>query len=240
MSTETNAASTETHPTWPVLPVGERRVLGVLVEKAKTTPEAYPMSINALTNGCNQKSNRDPVMNLLEEDVQEILFACQKKGLVTKVIGGRVDRWRHNLYDQWKLEKVEAAIVTELLLRGPQTEGELRSRAGRMEPIDDLDTLRQKLAGLEERKLIVYLGPKDRRGVMVSHGFHTKQELDIARSGMVMEDVSSPTPPHVPSPRASSLETGLNEAKAEIAALKSQMQDLQAEVKKLKDALGVS
>src|SRR5688572_20572038 len=126
----------------------ERRVLGVLVEKAKTTPDAYPLSLNALTTGCNQKSNRDPAMNVSDEQVESTLAPLQQRGLVTRITGGRVDRWRHNLYEQWSVDKVELAVIAELFLRGPQTEGELRGHASRMEPIDSIDTLRQKLKPL--------------------------------------------------------------------------------------------
>ena len=114
---------------WPVLDPKERRALGVLVEKQKTTPDAYPMSLNALVTGCNQKSNRDPVMFLSEDDVEYTLSRLQKGGLVIKITGGRVERWRHTLYDTWHVDKVEMAVLGELLLRGPQTEGELRTRA---------------------------------------------------------------------------------------------------------------
>src|SRR5688500_6296624 len=99
----------------------EQRLLGVLVEKAKTTPEGYPLSRNALTVGANQKSNRDPVMNLNDEQVEAALDTLQQRGLVTRITGSRVDRWRHNLYEQWQVDKVELAILAELLLRGAQT-----------------------------------------------------------------------------------------------------------------------
>ncbi len=142
----------------PALSLHERRVLGVLVEKAKTTPDAYPMSLNGLVTGCNQKSNRDPVLNLSEDDAEEALRGCQQKGLAIRVTGsGRVERWRHNLYDALHVNKAELAVLAELLLRGPQTEGELRGRAARMEPIDDLDALRAVLRPLAERRLVVYL-----------------------------------------------------------------------------------
>src|SRR5437660_12850048 len=101
---------------WPVLDEQERRILGVLVEKAKTTPDAYPLSVNALVTGCNQKSNRDPVMDLTEDDVEETLEALQKKGLAIKITGGRVIRWRHNLYEAWRVDKVELAVLAEQLL----------------------------------------------------------------------------------------------------------------------------
>src|SRR3954451_592448 len=98
---------------WPVLTMAERRVLGVMVEKAKTTPDVYPMSLNSMMAGSNQKSNRDPIMNLSEDDVEEILSGMQPKGYVTRIQGGRVERWRHNLYDVWKVDKVELAILAE-------------------------------------------------------------------------------------------------------------------------------
>jgi uncharacterized protein YceH (UPF0502 family) len=163
---------------WPVLDVQERRVLGVLIEKQKTTPDAYPLSVNALVTGSNQKSNRDPILDLDEDDVEETLNRCKSKELVMKIVGGRVDRWRHLLYDAWHVSKVELAVLAELLLRGPQTEGELRTRASRMEPIEDLDALRQTLRPLVERHLVFYLTPEERRGAVVTHGFHDPQELE--------------------------------------------------------------
>ena len=111
-------------------------MLGVLVEKAKTTPEYYPLTIAAIVTGCNQKSNRDPVTNYDADDVEEILQDLRKKGAVVMVeAGGRVVRWKHTLYDWLKVSKVELAVIAELLLRGPQTEGDLRARASRMEPL---------------------------------------------------------------------------------------------------------
>src|SRR5579871_6270113 len=166
---EAQRSTPPTPPTWPVLNSAERRILGVMVEKAKTTPDAYPLSVNALVTGCNQKSNREPIMNLSDLDVEDTLAELQKKGLAIKITGGRVIRWRHALYEAWHADKVELAVLAELLLRGPQTEGELRGRASRMEPISDLDALRNVLKPLAERKLIVYLLPPERRGTMLTH-----------------------------------------------------------------------
>src|SRR6516162_7480604 len=135
MSSEAEAVTPGAAGPWPVLDMRERRVLGVLVEKAKTTPDAYPLSVNALVTGSNQKSNRDPILNLTDLEVEDTLARCQKKALAIKITGGRVVRWKHNLYEVWHVDKVELAVLGELLLRGPQTEGELRSRASRMEPI---------------------------------------------------------------------------------------------------------
>src|SRR5450432_1916678 len=149
-------ADVETPESWPVLSVLERRILGVMVEKAKTTPDTYPLSVNSVVTGCNQKSNRDPIINVDEIDAEETLSGMQAKGLVIKITGGRVVRWRHHLYEKWHVNKVELALLAELLLRGAQTEGELRGRASRMEPLDDLEQLRQALRPLAERKLVLF------------------------------------------------------------------------------------
>lgn len=164
---------------WPVLPIRERRVLGVLIEKQKTSksPDAYPMSVNAITTGCNQKSNRDPVLDLDEDDVEETLTHLQGGGWVSKITGGRVERWRHLLYENWKVDRIQLAILAELLLRGPQSEGDLRTRVCRMDDVPDLDQLRALLKPLAERKLVVYLTPPERRGTTLTHGFHESEEL---------------------------------------------------------------
>jgi uncharacterized protein len=246
MSSEMEASAPGAADPWPVLEMRERRVLGVLVEKAKTTPDTYPLSVNALTTGCNQKSNRDPILNLTDLEVEDVLARCQKKGLAIKITGGRVVRWKHNLYDTWHVDKVDLAVLGELLLRGPQTEGELRSRASRMEPIDDLDALRNVLRPLVERKLVVYLTPEERRGAMLTHGFHDPHELERLRSRMAAEPVAESSPPIAPSAvstakdeRLSELESGLSEARQEIAALKQTMAGLQEELRQLKQSLGV-
>jgi uncharacterized protein YceH (UPF0502 family) len=234
--------------------LNERRVLGVLVEKAKTTPDAYPLTMNALVTGSNQKSNRDPLMDLSEDDVAEALAGVQKKGLTIRITGSRVERWRHSLYEAWGAGKTELAILGELLLRGPQTEGELRGRASRMEPVDDLETLRALLKPLAERGLVVYLGPEGRRGTMLTHGFHEPEELNHLRSRHASENVTeapSTTGAHAgarlsqPSVAGPSLESRLADAQREIAELRRAVTELQTQVsavtnqvKELKDALG--
>src|SRR5579864_2017816 len=118
----------------------ETRVLGSLIEKELTTPEYYPLSLNALVNACNQKSNRDPVMNLDEEAVSEAMRALDKKGLAGAAdnMVSRVSKYEHHLQEAYNFTRHETAILAELLLRGPQTPGELRGRAGRMHSFDDL------------------------------------------------------------------------------------------------------
>src|SRR5262245_33571590 len=136
-------AQPEPPPAWPALSPVERRILGVLIEKQKTskTADAYPLTLNALVTGCNQKSNRHPVSDLDEIELEEGLAVLQKKGLVDRVTGGRAERFRHRLYEVWTRNGPELAVLAELLLRGPQTRGDLRGRAARMDTIDTLDAL---------------------------------------------------------------------------------------------------
>jgi hypothetical protein len=224
---------------WPVLDIQERRLLGVMVEKAKTTPDAYPMSVNALVTGANQKSNRDPLLNLSDLEVEDALVRCQKKNLAIKITGGRVIRWRHSLYEAWHADKVELAVLAELLLRGPQTEGELRTRASRMEPIDDLDALRAVLQPLVRRNLVVYLTPEDRRGAVLTHGVHDPQELKKHRRRHMAEPVPAGAPTPVPTapPAPPALGKELADARQEIAVLKQSVADLRDEVKGLREEL---
>src|SRR3954462_10958128 len=177
---------------WVPLSPRERRVLGVLVEKAKTTPEYYPMTVAAIVTGSNQKSNRDPVANYDADDVEEILQELRRKGAAVMIEGaGRVVRWKHTLYDWLKVNKVELAVMAELMLRGPQTEGDLRSRASRMEPFPDLPALQAVLEGLEPRGLIVYLSPPgQRRGVVLTHGLYPPAELEKVRQAFAQSAVA--------------------------------------------------
>src|SRR6202140_3209085 len=132
----------------------ETRVLGSLVEKELTTPEYYPLSLNALVNACNQKSNRDPVMNLDEEAVREALRTLDKKGLAGPAdnMVSRVSKYEHRLQEAYNFTRHEIAILSELLRRGPQTPGELRSRADRMHKFDDLGIVQSTLQRLMKRE----------------------------------------------------------------------------------------
>lgn len=136
------------------LSVQEARVLGCLIEKEMTTPEYYPLSLNALTNACNQKSNRDPVMTLDETDVVRSLDALRFQGLAMQAAsdGGRVPKYQHNLKQKLYLEPEEQAILCELLVRGPQTIGELRTRCERMHPFSNLEAVEEVLHLLATRK----------------------------------------------------------------------------------------
>jgi uncharacterized protein len=131
----------------------EARVLGCLIEKEITTPEYYPMTLNALLSACNQKSNRDPVVSYEEDDVSDALDRLRERQLLSTLTGGgnRVPKYGHRLQEKLNLGRRETALLCELLVRGPQTLGELRDRAGRMHRFTDTDEVERCLRGLSER-----------------------------------------------------------------------------------------
>ena len=128
----------------------ECRVLGVLIEKAQTTPGQYPLSLNALVNGCNQKSNREPVMNLNEDQVLRALDGLRMKDLIRELMlsGSRVGKYRHVARETLEVTTTELVILAELLLRGPQSIGDIRGRATRMHPIESLEVAQNVVNGL--------------------------------------------------------------------------------------------
>ena len=129
----------------------ETRILGCLAEKQMATPEYYPLTLNALVAACNQKSNRDPVMELSEDDVQHGLDRLQEEKLVWKVMGGRAVRWDHALDANLQLDRAGKAVLALLFLRGPQTPGELRGRGDRLyafEGIAEVEETLRRLAPL--------------------------------------------------------------------------------------------
>jgi uncharacterized protein len=132
----------------------EARVLGALVEKEVTTPEYYPLSLNALINACNQKSNRDPVMSLDEDAVRQALDSLNENRLAAamRLVDSRVTKYGHRLQETFNFNRRETAILCLLLLRGPQTLGELRTRSERLYPFDDLAGVESTLNRLSERE----------------------------------------------------------------------------------------
>jgi uncharacterized protein YceH (UPF0502 family) len=219
-----------------------------MVEKAKTTPEYYPMTLAAIVTGCNQKSNRDPVTNYDQDDVEDTLHNLRKKGAVILVEGsGRVQRWKHTLYDWLKVSKVELAVIAELLLRGPQTEGELRARASRMEPLADLPALQTILDALVPRRLAQYLSPPgQKRGVFVAHGLYPPEEFEKVRAAFANRHAGDDETPARLSPARVDLAatappvwaTEVATLRSEVDQLRSALNALTAEVRELKSALG--
>jgi uncharacterized protein YceH (UPF0502 family) len=222
---------------WQPLSSRQRRVFGVLVEKAKTTPDAYPMTVNGLVAGCNQKSNREPLMNMSAEDVEQTLEELRALGAVTEVQGsGRVAKYRHHAYEWLGVEKTELAVMTELLLRGQQTLGELRGRAARMEPIADLAALKPVVDLLLHRGLMVELTPAG-RGQVVSHNLYKERELTeiqaefagyVPPAGPPEEGAEArPRQPTAAAPRGATAD--------QLAELVVEVAELRAEVLRLKD-----
>ena len=219
-----------TTPKWRALEATQRRVLGVLIEKAKTTPAGYPMSVNAIVAGCNQKNNRDPLTELDDIEVERALDGLRQLGAVSEIDWmGRVSKYKHHAYEWMGVSRAELAVMAELLLRGAQAMGELRGRAARMEPIEDLAALKPIVAGLVERGLMLELSPVG-RGQVVSHNLYLEPE-----KAQLMADPgaagSRPAPSHEPSHAAGpGTEAALA---AEVAALRDEVARLRERVSAL-------
>jgi len=232
---EQEVATEDTQPArkWKPVPALERRILGVLGEKAKTTPDSYPLSLNALVNGCNQKSNRYPQMNVEPIRVENALEKLRAMGCVSEVQGNsRVAKFKHYLYEWLGVSKVESAVMIELLLRGSQTVGELRGRAARMEPIKDVAELRPIVNGLIERGLVQSLTPEG-RGQIVTHTLYLEEEMDKVRrkaseaaEASAASTSSSESRPAARPAANSQLETEVRELREEVAKLRSEIEDI--------------
>ena len=218
---------------WQSLSSSQRRVAGVLVEKAKTTPEQYPLSLNALKTGCNQKSNRNPQMNLSADDVEQILEDLREIGAVVEVQStSRVAKFKHCLYDWLEVDKLEIAVIVELLLRGEQTVGELRARAARMEPIGDMNTLKPVLDSLIAKGLVLELTAAG-RGQLVTHALYTERELAALRERVSSEEFTVRSTAATPSARASVTAEMFQDLQQQVADLSNQLDQLQQQVQAL-------
>lgn len=215
----------------------QRRILGVLMEKARTTPDVYPLSLNALTTGCNQKSNRAPLMNLTDEQVEDAITDMRQNQLVAEIHGGgRVAKYRHYGYDYMGVKGVEAAVMTELLLRGEQTLGELRTRASRFDAIADLNAMNQIIDNLQQRGLVIALTPPG-RGQLFSHNLYEPQELESLRaslSGYTGDEASSATSSS-PARASSASASEIEQLRGEVRELRELVAQLDARLKKIED-----
>lgn len=223
-------------PQWKPLSAKQRRVLGTLMEKSKTTPDAYPMSYSGLMTGCNQKSNRAPITHYTVEQVEGIVDELRAMGAATIIQGsGRVTKVRHNAYAWLGIQKVEGAVMTELLLRGEQTLGELRTRASRMEPIADLDEMKRIVDALKQRDLVVELSPPG-RGQMLSHHLYPEWELEAVRKSVAAGLASSAsnddseTAPTTRNPPSSQVQGELEQLRTALEALSARVQKIEAEL----------
>ena len=145
----------------------ELRVLGCLIEKRRTTPDVYPLSLNSLRLACNQSTNRDPVVEYDEETIRDAMHRLERRGLARLASGSRTAKYRHLLAEALPMDDREEAIMAVLLLRGPQTPGELKQRGDRMHPFADLEEVHGTLERLIERELVVRMarrpGQKEER-----------------------------------------------------------------------------
>jgi uncharacterized protein YceH (UPF0502 family) len=166
------------------LDAAELRVLGALMEKEATTPDYYPMSLNALVNACNQKSNREPVVNFDDETVETALHELRAKGLASRISGdSRVPKHEQRFVEKFNLGRREAAVMCVLMLRGPQTVGELRGRTERIFAFDDLEGVESTLNRLAEMGFVTKLprqaGYKEQRWAQLLAG-----EIEIAEEAV--------------------------------------------------------
>jgi uncharacterized protein YceH (UPF0502 family) len=218
----------------------EARVIGCLIEKAITTPDQYPLSLNALVNACNQKSNRDPMMDLSESAVQQTLDGLSRKHLVMEKsgFGSRVPKYQHRFcnteFGNLKLDPQELAIICELLLRGPQTPGELRTRASRMGPFTEASEVEAALTRLRDRPdgpFVVQLAREpNRRDSRWAHLF-SGPVADVAPAhGVSAPPLSGQEPEPIGPPEvvfpATRNDERLAKLETEVAALRADLDEL--------------
>ena len=208
----------------------EARVIGVLIEKETTTPDQYPLSLNALTNGCNQKSNREPVMDLSDVVVQEAVDRLVKKHLVRSHsgFGSRVSKYQHRFFTAefgaLKLSPQEMAVMCELMLRGPQTPGELRSRAERMARFTDVEHVERVLNDLMERgEPLVGCLPRQPGKREARYAHRAGDEAFSIDDGMAAAGSSVDQGSH---DRIDALELKVAELQTQVAALKEMVETL--------------
>ncbi len=205
----------------------EQRILGALLEKEQATPEYYPLTVSALLAACNQKSNRSPVTSLTETEVVETLDELRKQVLAWRSDGARSERWSQSISRRLELDPEEKAILTLLLLRGPQTPGELRSRSGRLHAFEDIHRVEEALRRMmtEEREMVVELARAP--GQKESRWAH--QLGDLVEPEALAANAPAPAAA-VPSPAASSrvaeLEERIDALEEAVAALRSELDAL--------------
>lgn len=208
----------------------EARAIGCLIEKAITTPDQYPLSLNALTNACNQKSNRDPIMDLDERTVQQTLDSLSRKHLVLEKsgFGSRVPKYQHRFcntgFGAPAFTPLETAIVCELLLRGAQTPGELRTRCARMAEVNDISDVEHALLNLATRE----------DGPCVAQLPREPGRRDSRYAHLFSGDVDVTALPSAPAP----LEPGTGPQSDRIQRLEELVAELRQELNELKEKLG--
>ena len=221
-------------PTLPILSLLETRVLGVLAEKQRTVPDSYPLTLNSLVSGCNQKSNRDPVIEASDAEVQAALDSLRALSLIVETSGGRAAHYGHNIERVLHVPTQSTALLTMLMLRGPQTAGELRINCERLHKFADISAVESFLAELAERAeggLVVELprqpGSRENRWMHLLSG-----------APVIEESLSSSATLGTPS---SDITVGeIAALKANVAKLETELSQLRVLVGKLYQELGIS
>jgi uncharacterized protein len=207
----------------------EIRVLGVLLEKEQTTPEVCPLTVNAILAGCNQKTNRDPVMELTEGQVTEALERLRQEVLVWRSEGARSEKWQQSVVRRWGLDRAGKALMTLLLLRGAQTPGELRTRSDRLYPfatLPEVEEALQRMATIDEP--LVAEQPR-RPG--------QKEIRWIHLVGEILEPEAVTAPPEVPGAPARPSGPPLSERVARLEETVARLEAEMAELRELKSLL---
>ena len=220
-------------PTLPILSLLETRVLGVLAEKQRTVPDSYPLTLNALLSGCNQKSSRDPVIEASEAEVQAALDSLRHLSLIVETSGGRAAHYGHNIERVLHIPTQSTALLTMLMLRGPQTAGELRINCDRLHKFADISSVESFLVELAERAeggLVVELprqpGARENRWMHLLSGAPLIEERAAS--------VGQAAPP-------ADITVGeIAALKANVAKLEAELGELRALVSKLYAELGIS
>jgi len=219
----------------PVEPVKltsvEARVLGALIEKEVTTPDYYPLTLNALVNACNQRSNRDPVMDLDEDDVRQALHGLEEKHLAGRArsADGRVTKYEHWLGEAFNFSRAETALICVLLLRGPQTPGELRSRTERIHAFAEIGDVLSGLQKLIERETpLVALMPRQpgARESRYAHLLSGPVDSSLVDTGAPIVETAGDA--SAQSERITQLENSLLELQREVSALRDKVDRLTA------------
>ncbi|MBL8268233.1 YceH family protein [Steroidobacter sp.] len=215
----------------------EARLIGCLIEKAITTPDQYPLSLNALANACNQKSNRDPVLSLEERDVQDSVEGLVKKHLVLEKsgFGSRVPKYQHRFcntgFGSFEFTPVQTAIICELLVRGPQTPGELRTRVPRMAQVGDgaeIDSALEDLATRPDGPFVTQL-PREagRRDSRFAHLFSGQEFIPMSPADAETE----PQPNGGTGEPRASLQARVLSLEEQVAVLRQELEELRASIK---------
>jgi Uncharacterized protein conserved in bacteria len=211
-----------TEPTVIPLEAIELRILGSLQEKEQSTPEYYPMTLNALAAACNQKSSRDPVTEYSEAEIEQALERLQGDRLAFRIVGGRATRWQHNLDKAWHLEAGSKAVMTLLLLRGAQTAGEIRNRSDRLHRFVSVEDVESLLRRMSEGEAALVVELPRQSGQKETRWFHRFSAAPVQAEPEAAQTSTSP--------RAESLSTRIDRLEGEVSQLREALEFLKRQL----------